>query len=271
MKIKILIGLLAVVMCYSCNPFRKIMKEPVKEQGPEYLMKKLKENEFQFSSLTFKFNAEAEFDKKNNSFEGFVRMKKDSAIWVSISPALGIEMFRILITPDSIKMLNRLNNTYFLGDFSYLNKLLQTDVDFDILQALVVGNDFTFYESESFKARVYNNMYHLSTVNRRKLKKHIKTEADKQIVLIQDIYLNPETYKIKRLSVKMVQKEDRKLEVFYSNFKTISSMLIPANLNFKIQAEKKLIKFRVECSKFRVDEIVNFPFTIPAKYQKSQQ
>ena len=46
-------------------------------------------------------------------FSASVRIKKDSAIWISISPALGIEIVRVLITKDSIKIIDRFNKKYY--------------------------------------------------------------------------------------------------------------------------------------------------------------
>ena len=67
-------------------------------------------------------NVDATIDKENRSFNANLRICKDSAIWMSISPALGIEVARVLIDKDSVRFINRLNSTYFKGGFAYLNK-----------------------------------------------------------------------------------------------------------------------------------------------------
>ena len=47
-------------------------------------------------------------------------MLRDSAIWLSISPLLGIEAVRVLLTKDSVKALDRLNNIYYSECKGYL-------------------------------------------------------------------------------------------------------------------------------------------------------
>ncbi len=37
---------------------------------------------------------------------------RDSAVWVSVIPALGIEMARALLTPDSLKLMDKLHDQY---------------------------------------------------------------------------------------------------------------------------------------------------------------
>src|SRR4026208_2558948 len=61
---------------------------------------------------TFSGKIKVNFDDsrgKNNDFNAFIRIRKDSVIWVSINAALGIEAFRIMITPDSVKVLNKID------------------------------------------------------------------------------------------------------------------------------------------------------------------
>ena len=117
-------GIVIFALIISCNTQRQIIKDPIKEKGADFLFQQLKKNEFKFSGLNIKFNAEVSFNKNDNSFSGNLRIRKDSAIWISISPALGIEAFRILITNDSAKLLNRLNTTFFAGDLKYINNFL---------------------------------------------------------------------------------------------------------------------------------------------------
>ena len=88
--------------------------------------------------------------------------RKDSAIWISVTPVLGIEVARLLVTNDSVKMMNRLNSTYFTGNFKLINKLFNADIDYDMFQSFLVGNDFTYYEngaSGKFKANIENKQY----------------------------------------------------------------------------------------------------------------
>lgn len=79
-------------------------------------------------------------DGKNNEFNAVVRIKKDSMIWVSINALLGFEAFRLLITRDSVKILDRLHKIARLRSVSYLQEQVHLPLDFAILQDLLVGN-----------------------------------------------------------------------------------------------------------------------------------
>ncbi|UOQ53488.1 DUF4292 domain-containing protein [Hymenobacter cellulosivorans] len=67
-----------------------------------------------------------------------LRVRKDSAIWLSVS--LGIEGVRAYITRDSVQVINYLQKEYYAGDYAYLSRLLNVPVTFDRVQALLLGN-----------------------------------------------------------------------------------------------------------------------------------
>lgn len=254
----------------ECNPQKKIIKEPIKDKKADFLFEQLKKNEFKFEWLSLKFSAKVTVQKSENSFNGNLRIRKDSVIWISITPALGIEAARAMITPDSVKFLNRLETTYFAGEFSYLNEMLKTDLDFDMLQSLLIGNDFSFYENNVFKSSVDGMLYKLSTVGRAKLKKYIKTSEDTLTLLTQDIWLDPETYKISKVQLKEL-KQNQKLEAEYSGFAKIDSLLFPYNLNYQAMSDKEKIEISVEISKANATGPLDFPFNISSKYQRINQ
>lgn len=252
----------------GCTAKRKVIAQPLKEQGPEYLFEQLKKNELKFSTLSAKFNVDAELNNENTTFSGAFYLKRDSLIWLSISK-FGLEAARFLITPDSAKMINRLNNTYFLGDFNYVCELFNVDFDFDILQSLMVGNDFSYYDNDVFKASIDNKDYKLSTIGRRKLKKFVKAGQEDQRVLIQDIWLDPETFKIVKISMKEVKQENRKFDAFYSGFDLVENQRFPMEMRYEINDVKRYL-VKISYSKITIDQPGSMSFKIPANYTPAQ-
>ena len=222
-------------------------------------------NQFNFEWLSVKFSADYEIDNNNTSFSGQIRIKKDSIIWISISK-FSIEGARILITQDSIFVINRMDNNYFKSDFNYINRFINSTVDFDMLQAFIVGNDFKYYENDKFKSSFDGENFHLNTVNRHKLKKYIRNENDKLKILVQNIEIDSKNYKIKNLNVKEV-KENNKLKISYSDFELISNQLFPKLLQISIISEK-VIEIKIDYSKVNINEELNFPFKIPENYDR---
>ena len=94
--------------------------------------------EFKYLSSKGKVQFEGQDNKISSAIN--LRISKDSAIWVSVVPGLGIEAARAIFTPDSIKILNRLQKTYIATDYRYLKRAFNIDADFVTLQALLLGN-----------------------------------------------------------------------------------------------------------------------------------
>jgi hypothetical protein len=250
----------------SCTTIRKTLREPLKERGADYLFENLKRNEVKYKWLSAKFSAVIDYEGKKNSFNGILRVRNDSAIWISITPALGIEAARLLISNDSIKLINRFNKTYIKGDYDFINTILNTGFDFDMIESLLTGNDFAYYDIDKFKAKIDNGEYKLTTVNRQKIKRYVRRSREFTRILLQDIWLNPDNFKITRTSINEI-KENRKLDVEYSGFTKIGNQVFPEKIEFKL-ADKNPIRFTVKYSKITFGEPQSFPFRIPEGYEK---
>ena len=259
--------LLVVLFSLSCNPSRKAIKAPLKEEGAEYLLTKLKEHELKFDWLSAKFSADYENKGNTVSFGGQLRIRKDSLIWISLTPMLGIEAIRILISQDSVKLINRLNDTYFLGDYEYVNRFLNTNIDYDILQAFLIGNDLQYYENSKFRALIDKGEYKLSTSERQKLKKYVRNNNENSKVYIQNIWLDAQTFKITFADVKEIRRENIKLEASYLEFKDIEGQLFPRVMEFFIRAENN-IRVKTDFNKITVNSPLQFPFKVPANYKQ---
>jgi hypothetical protein len=257
--------LLLLIILASCSTQRKIIKAPIKEEGADYLFKKLKEHELQYYWFTAKFSAEYSNKGQTNSFNGQIRIRKDSVIWLSFSPALGIEVFRMMLTQDSVKFINRMNNTFFAGDYNYVNHYLNTNIDFDILQSFLTGNDLSFYENGKFRAGIDNGIYKLVTAERMKLKKFVRNSQENLRVLIQTIWIDPESFKITHADVKEIREPNIQLEARYSSFEEIENQLFPKDMSFDISADNNL-SVTVSFKKITFNIAQAFPFKIPQSY-----
>lgn len=255
----------------SCVTKQKVLREPIKEQGADYLFNKLKENELKFKFLVLKGDINSEIDKESNSFSFNMRIKKDTLIWVSISPALGIEALRVMITPDSIWVMNRINKEYFKTTYEYVNQIMSSTFDFDMLQAFLVGNDFEYYDNTAFKASLEFSNYELSTIGRRKLRRYIETSNNMKLykLLKQKITLSPDNFKILKQTIEE-KDTDRKLEVKYSDFESYNNQFYAKTLKCEVNSNKKM-NLDISYEKIEVVDTLEFPFTIPSKYNKVKE
>jgi len=273
----LLILIATVTLFTACHSQRRVIKAPLKEYGADYLFEKMEESKFHFETLSMKATIAATSNTSKESFNltGTIRMIRDSVIWVSVSPGLGIEAARLYITQDSVFFMNRINNEYAVSTFSFFNTQYQVDLDFNILQSLLTGNDFDYYESTKFKASYDGGRYKLTAQERHKQKKYIRSNSDARRVLIQDTWLNADNFKIESMNIKALENQQRRLQVDYSNFGKIEGQLFPQRLSFEVFMQESGGKnhkssVSVTFSKIELNKEVAVPFTIPDKYNRTE-
>ncbi len=101
-----------------------------------------------FKTFSAKIKVEYEDNKSKQSITAYVRMIKDSTIWVlGIATVFNIEAFRALITKDSVFVIDKINKEVLFRSIDYLQEVSEIPFDFKTLQDLLVGNPIFFNDS----------------------------------------------------------------------------------------------------------------------------
>lgn len=234
------------------------------------LSKNIKENEFLFDWVYAKANVETLVEDKEESFDIKVSIRKDSAMLVSIHYLLGLQVAKVLITKDSVRFVNYIQKTYFKGDFVYINDLLNADLDFELLQAVLFGNSCDFQEDESKLKPVtdkQNCHYLLSTERKRRLRKIQTGNSDIKNAL-QILTLNPDNYKI--LKNEFIEPStSRQFIATYNKFMQTDSVYAPYHVDIDIVAQKKA-NIKIEYVRIEKNTPQKLSLNIPAKYDPIQ-
>lgn len=236
---------------------------------PRSLVDDMRKNEFRFDWLTAKITCEAYNDSSRANFDVNLRMRKDSVIWLNVLGPLNIKIARCLITKDSVKFIQYQDGTLgaqpkcFQGDYALLSNLLQTDVDFDMMQSLLIGNSVSFYEEDE-KLRSSVNQgecrYTLSTIRKRKLKKVLGGDKPVQDPL-QTISLDPASFKI--IDILFLDEQNRTFKAHYSNFTPLDSMQFPYKAEFFAKGLTQSAGILLEYTNIKLNKPTDFPFAIP--------
>jgi outer membrane lipoprotein-sorting protein len=254
----------------SCKTSQKSISPIVRDVKTEDksapdLQHQIDSSSFKASTISAKASVNSAIGNSNNSFNINLRLKTDSVIWISISPLLGIEVARVMITRDSVKFIDRLNNRYSVTDYQLLNELFNVNVDFDIIQGVLTGNLFSYKKNKFNSVYLEDRYYILSTLSKRNLKRSLE-DADVNKPIVQDIWVDGANYRITRLSIED-QRNKKSLLTDYSDHRITDGGLFPFQSKTVIQSEQQ-IKIDIEYSKINLNTILDFPFKIPAGYEK---
>lgn len=231
------------------------------------LSKQIRENELMYSWIYAKADVETSIDGEDHNLDIRVKARKDSAIWISIQAVGLVDIAKLLITRDSVKMVVYVKKQYFKGDFNYINQLLNADLDFDMIQAALFGNSADFDDDDSKMKPVVdreNCHYLLSTERKRKLRR-INSGQDSLKRSLQTMTLNPETYKIINNNFEDVS-TNRSFHATYDKFNAKDSVFAPHNVNIEIKAEKK-INLKINYVRIELNQPQKFTLNIPKNYE----
>ena len=213
----------------------------------------LQNNRVQFNTFSAKVKVDFEgSDGKKNDFNAFLRIKKDSIIWVSINAALGIEAFRAIITPDSVKLLNKIDKIVQLRSVSYLQEVTGLPFTFHDLQELLAGNPI-FLDSNIVSYKKDPNSVTLVSVG----------EIFKHLITVSNSNYTPQNSKLDDVSAARA----RTALISYGDYINRDNMYFSTARQITV-SEKSKLDIQLEFKQFNFNEALNFPFAIPKNYKR---
>lgn len=231
------------------------------------LIQRMNSAELPYHTLSIKAICAFTLEENSEDVDLKIRMIKDSLLWVHID-YLSIDIARILITNDSVKFINYRQKQYLAEPIEILSKLLNTEVDLNILQSALVGNSAEFYSDED-KIRSFIDkescLYHLSTLKKRKLRK--VEEGRKELnKILQNITIHPENFKIIANAFQEPE-QNRSFLAEYAEFSTSDSVFAPRRVNINLQVGKK-VDVKLKYVRMEKNGNVQVSFRIPPKYER---
>jgi hypothetical protein len=203
------------------------------------------------------FSAKIKVDYSNNKgrqpdFVANVRMLKDSLIWISLSNDIGIEGIRVLISKDSIKILDKLANTYQVRPLNHIQELSQIPFSFADLQDLLVGNPI-FFNKDSVTSYT-NNVNGYTLLSIAPLFKNLLSVASDYSVQKSKLDDNDPTL-------------NRTCDLIYNNYENKTGVSFSTQRQITISQQNKLdveLKFK----DYKFNEELSYPFTVPKKFKR---
>lgn len=208
-------------------------------------------NNLNFITFSGRAKAKVSVEGENQNVTLNVRMERDKAIWISVTALLGIEAARILITPDSVKIMNRLRSEYIAKPFSYIYRYTNAGISFRMLQDILVGN--------------------ISVGMLRTDQLQVATSEDEvQIIGVRDGLTfhygvnqanRPFTFNLIELGT------DQTLEAHFSEYAVIDGHNFPQRFTLDIQGKGVKVSSDMLYNRTEFNKSVDLPFTIPSRYR----
>ncbi|MDR1761406.1 MAG: DUF4292 domain-containing protein [Bacteroidales bacterium] len=221
-----------------------------------------------YQSMHTRFTAQFKVEK-TLSIKGNLRIQRDSVIWISITPALNLEGFRLKLTPDSVYFVNRIDKSYYAGTYDIVRRLIGVDMNYKAVQAILL-NELIVYPFKKltdtlaiFRESNFNNKKtEIELTHKQSLRKN-DTLSVQQHFTFDLLYY--------RLTKTMINDSylGTKLDTKYENFISLDSLyFFPTLQNVEVKDKKNKVKIKLEYENVQFDEEQTYPFTINEKYKR---
>ena len=256
-----------VISVASCRSTRKITTVITKKDSavvvinPEEsdsaktvraIINKIGSKEIKFNTFSSKVKVDYS-DEKNNrvDFNAFIRMQKDSAIWVSIIAALNIEAYRVMITPDSVIIMDKIERTIQRKPLEYLQKITKVPFDFKTLEVLIIGNP-VYLDKNVTSFSDQGESISMSTLG--EIFKHFITVSKKDLNILFS--------KLDDIDVT----RSRTASLTYADYSSVGIWDFSGLRKISL-SEKTKIDVQLEFKQVEFDKPLSFPFSIPKSYK----
>ena len=276
-------GVIMLALLFSgCKQAEKVaIPKRVKRYSVGKVIKMTNENSLIFETLSVKKVALSySNDGKSASIRGSYKIRRDSIIQL-YAQKLAIPVGKLEVNTDSFRMVNFMDQELLLGKNNYFSKLLGIDIDFGVLQALLSNKMFSFRQEtkekdfKDYYCQVEEGMYKISSIRDRKFRRFNKNEEkldryrnrlDEGHVIKQDIYIDPDSFVVKRMVFKDLD-TNKGVILDFSDYEKVMGQWFPALIKMQLTGDKK-IELSIALSKVSLNDETNFVFSIPLKYKK---
>lgn len=256
---KLLIIALLGIGLFGCRGPREVAPARAPLSTADMALMEIHSNHADFDWFSSRFSGSVVWEGRTHPLGGTMRIRKDSAIYISVAPILGIEIARALITPDSVKLVNRLESTYYMGDLRILSTMFNADVDFYMLQALLTGNDFPNFRKDAFQLEAESPLIRLLANER------YRTVQPFGQPIRQTLSIMPDNMRIRTNVVEQLQ-SGRVLRADYRRHESIQGLLFPVELALMFQDEGNHSNMEVTFNRTQINVPQNMQFSVPSRY-----
>lgn len=209
-------------------------------------------NNLDFHTFSGRAKAKLEMGKDNQDVTMHVRIQRNKAIWMSVTGTfLNVEGVRMLITPDSVKIINKLQGEYIAKPFNYIHRYTGDGVTFGVLQDILLAN-------------VSSDLLRTDKLTVAQASDDVQIVGAKDELSFQ--YSLNGKYRPKVFRLTPIGSSNS-LEAFYSSFNDVTGYNFPQNQNVKLSASSLSVTAVLNYNKIEFNQELEMPFAVPARYK----
>ncbi|MFD0863080.1 DUF4292 domain-containing protein [Sungkyunkwania multivorans] len=244
---------MTIVLIAGCGANKAITaKGTLQPLTTKKIVKNHYKNQIDFTTITAKVKARYEDQRQSQSISVNLRMEKDEVIWLSASVLIPVA--KVMITKDRVSFYEKVNKTFFDGDFSFLSEVVGTDLDFEKVQNLLLGQAIFDLRKERFDSDSDTKNYVLM--------------PEKEMALFNRMFkLEPLHFKMSEQRLEQPE-ENRRVRVSYPSYQDIQGRILPKEILVESLDGSNMTRIEIDYRSVKFNEKLSFPFKIPKGYDE---
>ncbi|MCB0769064.1 MAG: DUF4292 domain-containing protein [Flavobacteriales bacterium] len=236
-----------------------------------------------------KASVELELPDGNKSFKAHIRSTRDSAAWVSVVPALGIEVARVLLTPDSLKLLDKLHDRYFIGDTMAARARFGLQPSLALFQQALLGLPVGLDPKEKYRSDREDGHYILTSKEKRRfiraaedispgdtlskdkdmtdrrLERTLRQAEEKEAIVLR-YWIEPDSFQVTRVQIADLIR-DQTADVRYEQRGGVEELFLPTRISITLSEPDRQARGILELSRIQLEGPLPMNFRVPEKYE----
>ncbi|VBB47306.1 conserved exported hypothetical protein [uncultured Paludibacter sp.] len=147
--IKYISAILIIITFAACGTTKKITQQPPVEtpkitiNSAVEMVKTLEENQPSFlSANASKMSVDVNFKGREMSMGAACQLVTDSAIHLSLMPFMGIELFKLELTPKEFILIDKMNKRYYINTYAYFKNHFGININYNDIQSIISNRLF---------------------------------------------------------------------------------------------------------------------------------
>lgn len=225
------------------------MHGKIPERSLQDVMRAIDKNSPKYSFIEAKIHFAGSTDDFEGSADITLRLDKDRMIWASLRK-LGIEGGRLMVSPDSVSMINRLERTYFKESFT---KMLY-----------LTGYDFDFYEIQNLiTAKIPGKPLEKASFSQEETNCKVVVSDSRGTMTYE---FNAYNLLLQRVSLRDTYGNAAAVE--YLSYSKIQGEYYPKEMDVRIASRELAAEARLEFREITINSPKEMSFSIPSRYEE---
>lgn len=256
--------LLTVVSFTSCKSLKQTFDTFISNSKPDQLIEELVDNHLDFNNIYLRkvsFTVNEGSNKK--SFKGAIYIEKNKNIIISVTPLLGIELFKVILDPKLITIVDKMNKNIRYADYSYMEKNFGVELDYSMIENILSNSFFSYPVDIPTRLLKFNiiessNIYEILQSNRQ-----VKKDNIQQTIQINTQLNKLDSHKIFNTSKNIL------LNTQYTNFKDLKSDIkFPFSINLNVVTRTNNATIDIQSTQIELNSNNSLSTSIPESYEK---